>query len=328
MKKIAVSIIAFVMLFAFVPAVPVYAQDVQVTIDGRLVDFPAQRPVTQGGRTLVPVRGVFDALGFALGWNEATRQVTLTNESYTVVITIGSSEFTTNGVSHFLDVPAQTIAGSTMIPIGAVLRSVGLDLSWDEGTSTVHIAAQGQPAPGPSIPGDFPRHALYFGGYVMAENAEYLGRFRMTDETIFGPFDIRNFLGSNVDIPLFHAASGAVLYFDHEPGDTALTEFGFGYDGLGFFNIGSRSIRFNLEGDVIGYEFVADHAVGLESSVFVGATDDGMHRFALSYENMPDGIYFIFTPEEFSRDDIRLSVLVIVGDDPTIYFNRMIVPVD
>ena len=154
-KTIALCIAAIIMAIAL-PA-PVYASDVNVTIDGRQVVFPAQHPVIVDDRTLVPVRGVFDSLGFELAWNEAARQATLTNARYVIVLTIGSSEFTTNGVVGHLDVPAQIIGDSTMIPLGAVLRSVGFELEWDDSARTVQINANNQAPAGfamevPAVP--------------------------------------------------------------------------------------------------------------------------------------------------------------------------------
>lgn len=73
------------------------------------------------GRTLVPVRGVFEALGFSVSWDEQARQVTLSRANDTIIITIDSASFIANGISHTLDVPAQIIGGSTMLPIRTVL---------------------------------------------------------------------------------------------------------------------------------------------------------------------------------------------------------------
>ena len=114
---------------------------ITVTIDNTPVNFADQPPVIVDNRTLVPVRGVFEALDFDVSWNEQARQATLSRANATIVITIDSATFTTNGVSHTLDVPAQIIGGRTMLPIRAVLESVGYDLAWDEATRTVIISA-------------------------------------------------------------------------------------------------------------------------------------------------------------------------------------------
>jgi len=136
------------------------ASDIRVTIDGVAVDFEGQPPTIVDGRTLVPVRGVFEALGFDVEWEQSTQTATLTSADYVVVISIGSEVFATNGANHALDVPAQIIDGRTMLPIRAVLESVGLYVDWDGGTSTVlvnspalvtHIAA---PTPQPAYVSD------------------------------------------------------------------------------------------------------------------------------------------------------------------------------
>jgi len=116
------------------------APAVGVTVDGRPVSFADQPPVIIDGRTLVPVRGVFEALGFEVDWEASTQRATLTREGDTVIITVGSASFTTNGVSHTLDVPSQIIGGRTMLPFRAVVESVGYSVGWDAATQTVVIS--------------------------------------------------------------------------------------------------------------------------------------------------------------------------------------------
>jgi len=111
-----------------------------VLVNGTAVNFTDQPPVIVDGRTLVPVRGVFEALGFDVSWNQGARQATLSRANDTIVITLGNATFTTNGASHTLDVPAQIIGGRTMLPIRAVLESVGYELAWDENTRTIIIS--------------------------------------------------------------------------------------------------------------------------------------------------------------------------------------------
>jgi len=116
---------------------------INVTVDGQRVVFEGQGPVIVDGRTLVPVRGVFEHLGFTVGWNGDTRTATMTRGNDTIAMTIGSATFTTNGISHTLDVPAQIINGSTMVPIRLPLESVGYGLDWNGDTRTVVITSNG-----------------------------------------------------------------------------------------------------------------------------------------------------------------------------------------
>jgi len=122
------------------PTPPPPTNEITVTIDGTPVNFAGQPPATVSGRTLVPARGVFEALGFAASWSPATQQATLTRGNDTIVLTIGSATFTHNGVNRTLDVPAQIIGGRTMLPLRAVLESVGgYGMRWDAATRTVVI---------------------------------------------------------------------------------------------------------------------------------------------------------------------------------------------
>ena len=116
------------------------ADTITVTIDNTPVNFADQAPTIINGRTLVPARGVFEALGFDPSWNEQAQQVTLSRDRDIILISIGSATFTTNGVSHTLDVPAQIINGRTMLPIRAVLESLGYDLNWEDSARTVVIS--------------------------------------------------------------------------------------------------------------------------------------------------------------------------------------------
>jgi len=74
---------------------------VNIKIDGVNIVFPSddQLPVIVNDRTLVPVRWIFEHMGFNVDWSEETETATLVNESYTVAITIGSHSFTVNGQS-------------------------------------------------------------------------------------------------------------------------------------------------------------------------------------------------------------------------------------
>ena len=119
---------------------PTPTNNIAVTINGDAVDFADQQPALVDGRTLVPVRGVFEQLGFEVDWDNENRQAILERDDYIIIITIDSEVFTTNGVEHRFDVPAQTIGGRTMVPIRFVLESVGYELDWDGDTQTVIIS--------------------------------------------------------------------------------------------------------------------------------------------------------------------------------------------
>lgn len=141
MRRKGILSILFAALLVLAAAITVYANDINVTVDGEAVVFPDSHPAIIDGRTLVPVRAVFETMGFDVEWNAIEHRAYLNNDDFEVIISIGSEVFTVNGASHTLDVPAQIIGGSTMLPIRAILENVGFYVGWDAGSSTVIVSS-------------------------------------------------------------------------------------------------------------------------------------------------------------------------------------------
>ena len=143
-KAIATLILATILVIGsaagFTTAMEVYAaQQIHVTVDDLRVSFPDQQPTIIDSRTLVPVRGVFEKLGFDVDWDDVTRTVIIERPDFTVLVPVGSRIFTTNGRQYTMDVPAQLINERTMLPIRAIVESVGYYVDWDDATNTVLI---------------------------------------------------------------------------------------------------------------------------------------------------------------------------------------------
>jgi len=140
MRRLILSILALVLVAGIFSPATLRANEINVTVDGVAVDFEGQPPAIVSGRTLVPVRGVFEHLGFDVEWEQDTQTATLSREArIEIIITIGSDTFTTNGMEIPLDVPAQIIGGRTMLPIRAVVESVGYGVGWEQSVETVAI---------------------------------------------------------------------------------------------------------------------------------------------------------------------------------------------
>ena len=89
---------------------------------------------------MVPLRFFFESLGAAVGWDEETQTVTVTQGKNTVVLQIGSKTAYVNGAETLLDVPAYTEQDRTMIPTRFLAESLGYTVSWDEKSRTASIS--------------------------------------------------------------------------------------------------------------------------------------------------------------------------------------------
>ncbi|MCA9792472.1 MAG: copper amine oxidase N-terminal domain-containing protein [Candidatus Eremiobacteraeota bacterium] len=111
---------------------------IETELNGRTLHFD-QSPIMQDGRVLVPLRGIFESLGADVLYQPAQRTIKATGSGNTVELTLGSQRATVNGRSVYLDVPADTIAGRTMVPLRFVSEAMGADVRWLPATRTVAI---------------------------------------------------------------------------------------------------------------------------------------------------------------------------------------------
>ena len=120
--------------------VPVFAEnDVNVVVNGNAVDM---KGVILENRTMVPVRGVMEELGYTVDWDADTKTATLKNDVNTVKITAGESVFYLNDTAVTPDVPQTIIEGRFMLPLRAVSEAVGAKVDWDSNTKTAVISTE------------------------------------------------------------------------------------------------------------------------------------------------------------------------------------------
>jgi len=108
---------------------------------GNTVMISDTTPFIQNGRTFVAVRPIGEALGAAIGWNEATQTVTLSRPGEVLTIVIGASTIKVDraGVvtEYPCDAPAQIVAGRTYLPFRCIGEACGYVVSYDGATGAV-----------------------------------------------------------------------------------------------------------------------------------------------------------------------------------------------
>ena len=132
----------------------VFAENnVKVVVDGSTVDYEDQKPIIESDRTLIPVRGAFEAMGGKVEWDGDTQTVTVRNNTNTKIVklTIGSDvmqTFTYKTLMDIdkeeikLDVPAKLVNDRTMLPLRAVGEAMGASVEWDADTYTASITTK------------------------------------------------------------------------------------------------------------------------------------------------------------------------------------------
>ncbi|OWA35430.1 hypothetical protein B9G55_12370 [Saccharibacillus sp. O16] len=140
MQKISAAVLAGALLIpAAIPqTADAAAAKIKIYIDG--VELTTrQAPIAQGNRTLVPLRGIFEALNAQVNWNQKTQTITAYRGGNTVTLKIGSKAATVNGNNVTLDVPARAINGNTVVPLRFIGESLGQNVNWNPTSQSVVI---------------------------------------------------------------------------------------------------------------------------------------------------------------------------------------------
>ncbi|OKP85142.1 hypothetical protein A3844_18000 [Paenibacillus helianthi] len=139
MKKLWISIVVGLLVFPMIFQSPAQAgTPISIIIDGVPLSTD-QPPVMVSGRTMVPLRAIFEAFNANIKWNQKTQTVTATKDDTTVILKIGSKIATINDNSVSLDVPGLNLKGRTMVPTRFVSEAMGREVGWNPKTKVVTI---------------------------------------------------------------------------------------------------------------------------------------------------------------------------------------------
>ena len=108
-------------------------------INGNQLNFDVS-PMLMNGRTMVPLRSIFEALGAKVFWNESNETVSgISAKGDRVVISIGSNVATVNDKAAEIDAPPVIVNGRTLVPLRFISETFGCEVGWDANTYTVTI---------------------------------------------------------------------------------------------------------------------------------------------------------------------------------------------
>ena len=153
MKKI-LSVILCLSLAAslLIGATSVSADEISVELDGNPIEFDV-KPEIIDGRTMVPLRKIFEEIGATVKWDNDTQTVSARKNKKTITLSIDSADLQIDKgdtdeegnpiyETVTLEVPAQIVSGRTLVPARAISESFGLDVDWDGDNKKVTITSE------------------------------------------------------------------------------------------------------------------------------------------------------------------------------------------
>jgi len=141
MKRILLLLLAFTLAFSFFA----FAEgEISITVNSNplTMDVP---PEIMNGRTMVPMRAVFEALGADVNWIGEEQMIIATSGNKIIVLKIGASILNYCDVSTqenkniTLDVSPLIKEGRTLIPLRAVSEALGANVDWNGETRAITI---------------------------------------------------------------------------------------------------------------------------------------------------------------------------------------------
>ncbi len=123
------------------------AAPVQIVLDGRTLQLDPPATIVND-RTLIPVRGVFEAMGAKLTWDGETRTVEVMRGERYVRLRIDRRLACLNRActeAATLDVPARIIQDRTFVPVRFIAQAMGAHVQWDGERRAVLIDTSRRP---------------------------------------------------------------------------------------------------------------------------------------------------------------------------------------
>ena len=137
MKKLIAGLLITMILvpFAAFAENEVIAEEVQdvftLKIDGEEVTFPDQQPYVRANKLYIPMRAVFEKLGFDISWDGETQTATAVKDDLTIQMPVGQSTTTANGTSMTTGT-TRLENDRTLIRQYVLRNALGYIISWDE----------------------------------------------------------------------------------------------------------------------------------------------------------------------------------------------------
>lgn len=120
------------------PVQPQQPVSINLLLNGNLNPLQ-QLSIIKDGRSLVPLRGIFQELGATVVWLQETETIIISKNPNTIELQINGDTAYLNGEPSHLDVPAQIINGSTFVPARFVSEAIGAQVRWNPATNTIEI---------------------------------------------------------------------------------------------------------------------------------------------------------------------------------------------
>ncbi len=136
-SKLFLITLIFTLLFSNL----VSAKEVNVYLENEKLQMPISA-LLEDGRTLVPMRAIFEEVGANVEWIHDTNTVVASKDGININLPIGKNIASVNGKEVKLDVSSKVVNGNTLVPIRFIAETLGFNTGWDNNTYSVLLDSE------------------------------------------------------------------------------------------------------------------------------------------------------------------------------------------
>ena len=274
MKKIFTIILTIVLAFSCASA---FAEDsITVLLDGEAISFDVQ-PQIINGRTMVPLRKIFESMGAEVDWDDSTRTAFAEKNTRFVEAQIDNHEMKINGFGKMLDTAPMLLGGRTLVPARFVAEAFGAVVDWDDATSTVSITS----AENIKLSGVIPLPYDYdLSEYVSLERKDYTG----VEYTYDAP--------KVTEDDIYDALCDLLLEYTQYVDTTAPCEFG-------------DRVNIDYKGFIDGFELENGSDEDVELILGEGSFIDGFESGIVGHSVGETFVVDIVFPEDYGNEELN-----------------------
>lgn len=115
-------------------------EEIKVVLNGSEIQFD-QPPIMRNDRVMVPLRAIFEVLGYNVIWHDITQTATASNGSNTIIAQINNPNILYDQGTYVCDVSPTLVSDRTLVPVRAVSECAGCAVDWNEESNTVIITS-------------------------------------------------------------------------------------------------------------------------------------------------------------------------------------------
>ncbi|CAH1229799.1 hypothetical protein PAECIP111891_06553 [Paenibacillus allorhizoplanae] len=118
-----------------------FQNKIRIKINGKVQQFE-QAPIIINGTTLVPFRGILEALKAEVQWDDASKSIRATKNGIIITLQIGSNQAKVNDVPITLEAAPRIVNGNTLVPARFISEALQAKVGWVSEYRIVDIVSE------------------------------------------------------------------------------------------------------------------------------------------------------------------------------------------